>query len=49
MKLKIIDGEQYLDRETKVFFSDQEIPDEFKDATKYELVIITRRPKNETK
>lgn len=42
MKLKNIDGELYLDREVKVFFDDQEIPEEYKDATKYDIVIVER-------
>lgn len=48
MKLKNIDGELYLDREVKVFFQDDIIPEEYKDATKWDLVIIrSNRPKKE--
>lgn len=46
MKLKSIDGELYLDRISKVFFHDDIIPDEFKDATKYDVFILdSNRPK----
>lgn len=40
MKLKNVDGELYLDRETKVFFRDDILPEEFKDASEYDIVII---------
>lgn len=42
MRLKKIDGELYVDTEVKVFFNDQEIPDEFKDKSKYTIVIVKR-------
>ena len=46
MKLKYIDGELYLDRGgVKVFFSDQKIPVEYEDKTKYKIIIIKRRKK----
>lgn len=46
MKLKSIDGELYLDRISKVFFKDDIIPEEYKDATKYDVFILDRdRPK----
>ncbi len=40
MKLKNVDGELYLDRETKVFFKDDVIPERFKDTTEYDLFIL---------
>ncbi len=40
MKTIIIDNELYLDRIVKVFFNDEAIPDQFKDESKYALVII---------
>jgi hypothetical protein len=43
MKLINIDGELYLDRKVKVFFSDQDIPEEFLDPTLYYLVIVNRK------
>lgn len=51
MKLKTIDGEQYLDRETKIFYRDDIIPEKFKDATKYEIYIhpFDRPKKNNEK
>lgn len=42
MQLKRIDHELYLKRVTKVFFDDEIIPDEFKDSTKYDIVIVRR-------
>lgn len=46
MKVKNIDGEVYLDRESKVFFKDDIIPEEFKDKTKYDIFILdSERPK----
>lgn len=47
MKLKNVDGELYLDRISKVFFKDDIIPDEFKDATKYDVFVLDgNRPKS---
>jgi hypothetical protein len=47
MKLKNVDGEWYLDRISKVFFKDDIIPDEFKDATKYDVFVLdSNRPKS---
>ena len=49
MKLKTIDGEQYLDRESVIFFADDEIPEEYQDATKYEIYVhpFNRRKVND--
>ena len=48
MKLKNIDGELYIDREVKVFFRDDIIPEKYKDKTKWDLVIIdSDRPKRD--
>ena len=48
MKLKTIDGEQYLDRISKVFFKDDVIPEEFLDKTKYDVFVLeNNRPKKE--
>lgn len=47
LKLKNVDGELYLDRISKVFFRDDIIPNEFKDATKYDIFILdSNRPKS---
>jgi hypothetical protein len=48
MKLKNVDGELYLDRESKIFFKDDVIPDEYKDKTKYDVYVHPfNRPKKE--
>jgi len=44
MKVKIRDGECYLDRQVLVFFNDQKIPDDI-DETKFCIVIVKRRKK----
>ena len=41
MKVKEVDGELYLDKEVKVFFQDEIIPEKYKDETKYSLVILS--------
>ena len=45
-RLKKVDGELYLDKEVKVFFDDQKIPEKYKDASLYHLVIVKRRKPN---
>lgn len=48
MKLKNVDGELYLDRKVKVFFNDDIIPEEYKDRTIWDIVIIDHpRPKRD--
>lgn len=48
MKLKNVDGEWYLDRISKVFFKDDIIPEQYKDATKYDVFVLdSNRPRGE--
>ena len=49
MRVKLVDGELFLDRKTKVFFSDQIVPEEFKDPLRYDLVIIERHNSHKEK
>lgn len=48
-KVKLVDKELYLKKETKVFFDDQVVPEEFKDPIKYDLVIIKRHSAKENR
>lgn len=47
MKVKKVDNDLYLDREVKYFFKDEEIPEKYKDATKFHLVIFPFNKRNE--
>ena len=48
LKVKNVDGEIYLDRISKVFFKDDIIPEQYKDATKYDVFVLdSNRPNKE--